>query len=179
MSAFLDKVGNFFFGANPDNGNPEEERQADIPTEQAEPAKKTATAKKEEKAAPSGLGKGMGKIVSVPAKGMNADNTEIILFKATSYDDMQEIAQHIRDRKVAVVNFDDMDKDIAQRMVDFLSGAAFALGGKPRKVSSATFIFSSSQVGISGQIISSGTGFNDVDDINKDMRFSSEQWLNH
>lgn len=80
---------------------------------------------------------------------------EMVLVKATSYDDMQIIAGHIKDRKVVVVNFEEMDKDIAQRMVDFLSGAVFALDGLPRKVSGGTFIFSSSSVDLSGQIMES------------------------
>jgi len=78
---------------------------------------------------------------------------EMVLVKATSYDDMQVIANHIKERKVVVVNFEEMDKDIAQRMVDFLSGAVFALDGLPRKVSGGTFIFSSSAVDLSGQIM--------------------------
>lgn len=82
---------------------------------------------------------------------------EMVLVKATSYDDMQIIAGHIKDRKVVVVNFEEMDKDIAQRMVDFLSGAVFALDGMPRKVSGGTFIFSSSSVDLSGQIMESDT----------------------
>ena len=106
----------------------------------------------------------------------NADNLEIVLFKAVTYDDMQEIARTIKERKIAVVNFEDMDKAVAQRMVDFLSGAAFALDGVPRKVSGGTFIFSSSQVDMSGQIME-GDGDFEAEDFENDDRFSSNQWL--
>ena len=78
---------------------------------------------------------------------------QMILVKATSYDDMQVIARHIKEQKVVVVNFEDIDKAVAQRMVDFLSGAVFSLDGAPKKVSGATFIFSSSSVALSGQIM--------------------------
>ena len=115
-------------------------------------------------------------LISVPSKNKNADNLEIVLFKAVTYDDMQEIARTIKDRKIAVVNFEDMDKAVAQRMVDFLSGAAFALDGVPRKVSGGTFIFSSSQVDMSGHIME-GDGDFEPEDLENDDRFSSNQWL--
>lgn len=78
---------------------------------------------------------------------------EMVLIKAKSYDEMQVIATHIKHRKVVIVNFEDMDKATAQRMVDFLSGAVFALDGMPKKVSGSTFLFSSSQVDLEGQIM--------------------------
>ncbi len=78
---------------------------------------------------------------------------EMLLIKAKSYDDMQSIAQNIKERKVVIVNFEDIDKETAQRMVDFLSGAVFALDGVPRKVSGGTFLFSSSRVDLTGQIM--------------------------
>ncbi|MEG1660935.1 MAG: cell division protein SepF [Clostridiales bacterium] len=101
---------------------------------------------------------------------------EMVLIKATSYDDMQEIAKHIKDRKVAVVNFEEMDKDIAQRMVDFLSGATFALDGVPRKVSGGTFIFSSSSVGMVGQIMDKNEEAAESP-LDAEIRFAPNQWL--
>lgn len=166
----MDKVGNFFFK----DGEEFEEEQ----TEFAEPlnyppdaANKTAwkapEAKKSVKKA---------SLISVPNKTKGGENTEIVLIKATSYDDMQEIANHIKERKIAVVNFEDMDKDIAQRMVDFLSGSVFALDGVPRKVSGGTFIFSSSNVDLSGQIMENGGSF-EAEDFSADSRFSTSNWL--
>jgi cell division inhibitor SepF len=89
-------------------------------------------------------------LLTIPSREQN--NMEMLLVRASSYDDLEEIASGIKERKVVVVNFEDLDKDVAQRMVDFLSGAVFALDGQPKKVSGGTFIFSSSQVGLSGQI---------------------------
>lgn len=92
-------------------------------------------------------------IVSIPNHAMPKKSMEMVLVKAKSYDDMQSIAKNIKDRKVVIVNFEDMDKETAQRMVDFLSGAVFALDGMPKKVSGSTFLFSSSQVDLEGQIM--------------------------
>ena len=92
-------------------------------------------------------------IVSIPNHTMPKKSMEMVLVKAKSYDDMQSIAKNIKDRKVVIVNFEDMDKETAQRMVDFLSGAVFGLDGMPKKVSGSTFLFSSSQVDLEGQIM--------------------------
>lgn len=91
-------------------------------------------------------------VVSMPNTATRK-SMEMVLIKAKAYDDMQGIANNIKARKVVIVNFEDMDKETAQRMVDFLSGAVFALDGMPKKVSGSTFLFSSSQVDLEGQIM--------------------------
>ena len=175
MSGFLDRVGNLFFkndeGLEDDLtlGFDESSRERNISEPKAALSKPLGTPA----AAPP---QRKSNLISVPTKTRSMDgNLEIVLFKATSYDDMQEIARQIKDRKIAVVNFEEMDKDVAQRMVDFLSGAAFALDGAPRKVSGGTFIFSSSQVDVSGQIM--GKEGAPGEDASGDNRFSSNQWM--
>lgn len=94
--------------------------------------------------------------VSVPTAStqtMGKKNYEMVLVKAKEYNDIQDIGNNIKAKKVVIVNFEDMDKETAQRMVDFLSGAVFALNGKPKKVSGSTFLFSSDQVDLNGQIV--------------------------
>ena len=168
MSGFIDKVGNFFF--KDVDGPVEEKPSAEVGRAlTAPPQEHNVWQDKEEKRKKPNL-------ISVPGKGgaKGQDFMEMILIKATSYDDMQDIANHIKSKKVAVVNFEDMDKDVAQRMVDFLSGAAFALDGVPRKVSGGTFIFSSANVDLSGQIMEKDGSFADL---NSDDRFTSTNWL--
>ncbi|MBQ1501374.1 MAG: cell division protein SepF [Firmicutes bacterium] len=161
MAGFMDKVGDFFFKSDEEAEEYRDFEEQSAPVEQ-KPAPKKAAKK--------------SNLISVPTRGKNNENLEIVLFKAVTYDDMQEIARHIKERKVAVVNFEDMDKAVAQRMVDFLSGAVFALDGVPRKVSGGTFIFSSSQVDLSGQIMDGDSSF-EAEDFTGDDRFSSNQWL--
>lgn len=168
MSGLLDKVGNFFFKDvdGPVEEKPVVETGRTIPDP---PQERNVWQDKDEKRKKSNL-------ISVPGKGgtKGQDFMEMVLIKATSYDDMQDIANHIKSKKVAVVNFEDMDKDVAQRMVDFLSGAAFALDGVPRKVSGGTFIFSSAHVDLSGQIMEKDGTFTEF---SRDERFTSTNWL--
>lgn len=101
--------------------------------------------------------------------------TEMVLLKAGSYDDLQGIARHIKERRVVIVNFEEMPKDVAQRMVDFLSGAVFALDGAPKKVSGGTFLFSASHIDLSGQIMTSDHDFTTTSDGRS--LFDSFNWL--
>lgn len=169
MTGFLDKMGNFFFKNNQD-------LEDDLTLSFEDPVA-TKTPSSESKLAPKPqMQQRKPNLISVPTRAKSSEgNLEIVLFKANSYDDMQEIARQIKERKIAVVNFEEMDKDVAQRMVDFLSGATFALDGVPRKVSGGTFIFSSSQVDVSGQIMPK-EGSNG-EEFAGDSRFSSNQWL--
>jgi cell division inhibitor SepF len=168
LSGFLDKVGNFFFkdvdGPLEEKPLNESERSLNI-----SPLEHNVWQDKDERRKRPNL-------ISVPGRGgaKGQDFMEMVLIKATSYDDMQDIANHIKSRKVAVVNFEDMDKDVAQRMVDFLSGATFALDGVPRKVSGGTFIFSSANVDLSGQIMEKDGSFSEF---SRDERFTSTNWL--
>ncbi|MCL1816254.1 MAG: cell division protein SepF [Clostridiales bacterium] len=168
MSGFLDKVGNFFFkdvdGPVEEKPMAEGARALNVPQPEH-----NVWQDRDERRKRSNL-------ISVPGRGgaKGQDFMEMVLIKATSYDDMQDIANHIKSRKVAVVNFEDMDKEVAQRMVDFLSGATFALDGVPRKVSGGTFIFSSANVDLSGQIMDRDGSFTDF---SRDERFTSTSWL--
>lgn len=76
----------------------------------------------------------------------------MMLLKAESYDEVESIAQNIKERRSVIVNFEQVDKEIAQRMIDFLSGAVFALDGTVEKVSVGTFLFATCNVDVVGQI---------------------------
>lgn len=89
-----------------------------------------------------------GQLVGLPTQRQ----TTMILVKAKSFDEVESIAQHIKERRSVIINLEDADKDVAQRMVDFLSGSVFALDGTVQKVSAATFLFATGGVDVVGQI---------------------------
>lgn len=92
-------------------------------------------------------------IMAIPGNATPKKACEMVLVRARDYDELKNIAQTIKEQKVPIVNFEDLDKATAQRMVDFLSGAVFALDGETKKVSGSTFVFSSSRVDLEGQIM--------------------------
>lgn len=92
-------------------------------------------------------------IMAIPGNATPKKACEMVLVKPQSYGELPNIAKNIREQKVLIVNMQDVDNLTAQRMVDFLAGAVFALGGETQKVSASTYLFSSSQVGLEGQIM--------------------------
>ena len=67
--------------------------------------------------------------------------------------DASTIADHLRDKRTVVLNLESTNKDVARRMVDFLSGAAYAQEGKVKKVAVATYIITPYNVDIIGDLI--------------------------
>ena len=86
---------------------------------------------------------------SAPATGfsgqilnMGASNKqEVVLFRPGSFNDTSKAADDLRNRKAVIVNMENVDKAMARRVVDFLSGCAYALDGKVKKIAQSTYLF--------------------------------------
>ena len=93
---------------------------------------------------------------SGPAKVVNLNNStamQVILVKPDRFDTVSEIADHLRDKKAIVLNLESTNKDVARRLVDFLSGVAYALDGKIKKVAISTYILTPYNVEIVGDLV--------------------------
>ena len=78
---------------------------------------------------------------------------QVILVKPDRFDNVTEIADHLRDKKSVVLNLESTNKDVARRLVDFLSGVAYALEGKIKKVAISTYILTPYNVEILGDLV--------------------------
>ncbi len=74
---------------------------------------------------------------------MNAASNKIqmILVRPDTYNDAPIIAANMRAKKAVVLNLEGVEKNLARRVVDFLSGCAYALDGSVKKVSQSTYVF--------------------------------------
>jgi len=72
---------------------------------------------------------------------MNSGKQEVVLFHAKSFDDAGKAADELRKRKAVILNMENVDKALTRRVVDFLSGAVYALDGSVKKVALATYLF--------------------------------------
>lgn len=79
-------------------------------------------------------------------------NVRVVVVEPRQFDDVQEIADHLRNRKPVIVNLEDVDNDLARRIVDFLSGAVYAVSGAMQKVGGGIFLFVPSNVDIDSEI---------------------------
>lgn len=78
---------------------------------------------------------------------------QVVLVKPERFDVVSEIADHLRDKHSVLLNLESTDKAIARRLVDFLSGCAYALDGKIKKVAAAAYIITPYNVEIVGDLV--------------------------
>lgn len=77
---------------------------------------------------------------------------EVCVIKPTSFDDSREITETLLSNRTVVLNFEGLDVDVAQRIIDFTSGSCFAIGGNLQKVSGYIFLVTPRNVDISGDL---------------------------
>jgi len=78
---------------------------------------------------------------------------QVVLVKPERFEAAAEIADHLRERRTVVLNLEQTNKDIARRLVDFLSGVAYAQDGKIKKVAVNTYLITPYNVDLLGDLI--------------------------
>lgn len=89
------------------------------------------------------------KVVNINAK----TQLSVVLMKPDKFENAADVADHLRERRTVVLNLEQTNKDVARRLVDFLSGVAYAQDGKIKKVANSTFIITPYNVDIMGDLI--------------------------
>ena len=79
---------------------------------------------------------GKRKVVNMP----QTQQIKMVISQPTTFDQSQEICEFLKDKKSVIVNLEYVNKDVARRIVDFLSGGVFALDGHIQKVSNSIFL---------------------------------------
>lgn len=78
---------------------------------------------------------------------------QVVLVMPEQYEAAREIADHLRDKRTVVLNLENTNKDVSRRILDFVSGVAYAQDGKIKKVAVSTFIVTPYNVDILGDLI--------------------------
>ena len=78
---------------------------------------------------------------------------KVVLVKPERFENAAEIADHLKDKRTVVLNLESTNKDVARRLVDFLSGVAYAGEGKIKKVAANTYLITPYSVDIEGDLI--------------------------
>ncbi|CAH0416331.1 cell division protein SepF [Periweissella fabaria] len=95
-------------------------------------------------------------VVSMAEKrGLASDeNRKIVLFAPKAYSDVKEITDNLLSNQAVIVNFSTIDDAQAKRIVDFLTGAVFAINGEIQRVDDAIFLVTPPNYVISGEVSS-------------------------
>ena len=88
-----------------------------------------------------------GKVLNI-----NSNKPSVVLFRPTRYGECTKAADDLRARKAVIVNMEDVDANTACRVVDFLSGCAYALDGKVRKIATDTYLFCPQSMDVMGDL---------------------------
>jgi len=92
--------------------------------------------------------KNQGKVLNLNSN----TNTKVVIVSPKNINDAKDICDHLRSNRSIVMNVEDVDIQIAQRIVDFLSGAVYSLDGNIQKVSSGIFLATPNSVDILGDV---------------------------
>ena len=77
---------------------------------------------------------------------------EVVLFHPSNFNDTSKAADDLRSKKAVILNLENVDKAMARRIVDFLSGCSYALDGSVRKVAQSTYLFCPYNMDIVGDL---------------------------
>ena len=93
--------------------------------------------------------RGSNKVVNIHT----TTQLQVVLVSPTRFENASEIADHLREKRTVVLNLEQADKNIARRLIDFLSGVAYANEGTIKKVALSTYIITPYNVEILGDLI--------------------------
>ena len=82
----------------------------------------------------------------------SSNKQEVVLFRPGSFNDTSKAADDLRNRKAVIVNMENVDKAMARRVVDFLSGCVFALDGTVKKIAQSAYLFCPHNMDVVGDL---------------------------
>lgn len=115
----------------------------------AQPAqKKQKTAKQTRSTAPSNN----NKLVSINSSRSQYSSQHVYVIKPDEFDDAQMIIDHLRSGQAIVINMEGIELSTAQRIIDFIAGACYAVDGSLQAISGNIFIAAPNDIYVSGDL---------------------------
>ncbi len=90
------------------------------------------------------------KVVAMPQANANA--IQMVISQPTTFEQSDEICSFLKEKKSVIVNLEYVNKDVARRIVDFISGGVYALDGYIQKVSNSIFLVAPSNYEITNEM---------------------------
>ena len=83
---------------------------------------------------------------------MSSNKQEVVLFHAKTFDDAAKAVDELCKHKAIILNMENVDKALTRRVVDFLSGAVYALDGSVKKIAQCTYLFCPHNMAVVGDL---------------------------
>ena len=90
-------------------------------------------------------------VVSLSA-ATSSKSSKVVLVEPRVYAEAQDIAENLKNKRATIVNLQRIERDQAIRIIDFLSGTVYALGGEIQRVGTNIFLCTPDNVEVSGEI---------------------------
>ena len=93
---------------------------------------------------------------STPSNVVNINTTaqlQVVLVKPERFEDASGIADHLNAKRTIVLNLESANRDVTRRLIDFLSGVAYANNGQIKRVANSTYIITPLNVAIQGDLL--------------------------
>lgn len=78
---------------------------------------------------------------------------QVVLSKPEKFDEALSIADNLNEKRTVVLNLESVSKDVARRLIDFLTGVAYANNGQLKRIANSTFIITPYNVDVMGDLI--------------------------
>lgn len=88
------------------------------------------------------------KVVNMP----QVQQIKMVISQPTTFEQSEEICNYLKDKKSVIVNLEYVNKDVARRIVDFISGAVHALDGHIQKISNSIFLIAPTNYEIANEM---------------------------
>lgn len=82
----------------------------------------------------------------------SATSTKVMIIKPTAFEEATDIIDDLKNRKIVVVNITNLEPKVAQRLLDFMGGASYALAGELQEVEKGVYILSPSNVEVTNEL---------------------------
>ncbi|MEG1008685.1 MAG: cell division protein SepF [Clostridia bacterium] len=90
-----------------------------------------------------------GKVLTMST---SVSSSKVVLTQPTCYADVQEIAEHFKNKKSVIINLEAVDKEEAKRIYDFVSGASYMVDGSLQKISSLIYFLAPKNIEVENEV---------------------------
>ena len=144
--SFMDKIKTIMAPVE-DDEDYYDDVDSDVPMGTSQPERKSAPSTSYFAEPP--VSETRNKVVNIHA----TTQLQVVLVKPERVADAPSIADHLNDKKTVVLNLESATKEVSRRLIDFLSGVAYANKGLIKRVANSTFIITPFNVDIMGDML--------------------------